>query len=191
MQPLASCILPVPSQPPHASQVKEIVEVLVEALKTPSEPVQRSCGQCLAPLISRLASVDPTYSSELVDRLLEMAVSSEGYADRRGAAFGLGGLVRGLRLMSLKKMLIMDRLMERFESKKDVLGKEGALYAFGAFTGETSGLRLCGGTLTSRVGIRAAFGAQEVACQVSGDAATPQRTVFERTSWCTCIEWLS
>lgn len=115
-----------------------MVEIILEALRTPSESVQRSCGQCLAPLAKRLSG-DREYAAQLVDRLAAIAVASDSYADRRGAAFGLAGVVRGLGLVSLKQLNLMTRLVDKFESKKDVTGKEGALYSFAALTGAGAG----------------------------------------------------
>jgi len=119
--------------PASDPKVREVAEVMIQGLRTPSEAVQRSCGQCLAPLTRRLAG-DAAYVEALVQRLSEDALSNESYAERRGAAFGLAGVVKGLGLASLKKHGIIDKLSERCESRKDTLGKEGALYSFAAMT---------------------------------------------------------
>ncbi len=49
---------------------------------------------------------------------------------RKGAAFGLAGVVKGLSLMSLKGYGIMDALKAGVENKGDVTAREGSLLAF-------------------------------------------------------------
>ena len=136
--------------PHHDAKVKEVLDALVAALATPSESVQRSCAQCLAPLIQAItrdgaSSAKPTKkkdsasplemeASQLLHRLIEDATRNDDYATRRGAAFGVAGMVRGLGLMSIKREGLMATLTERCESKKDTLGREGALYCFAALT---------------------------------------------------------
>eukprot|EP00966_Prymnesium_polylepis_P311301 7192224-Prymnesium_polylepis.2 len=71
------------------------------ALGTPSESVQRTISISLASLMSKPAVKPhaPTYLAELLDDLL----STPSYAKRRGAAFGLAGVVKGIGIPSLKQ----------------------------------------------------------------------------------------
>ena len=50
----------------------------------------------------------------LLDRLLE----SESYGERRGAAYGLAGLVKGLGILTLKQQSVISILNESIQDKK-------------------------------------------------------------------------
>lgn len=63
---------------------------------------------CLPPLIPAIKDEAPT----LVKRLLTQLLTSDQYGERRGAAYGLAGLVRGLGILSLKQLDIMNTLTE-------------------------------------------------------------------------------
>jgi hypothetical protein len=102
------------------------VDTLVEVLRTPSESVQRSVSDCLPPLMQALAG-DAAFAERVVGSLLERALKGASYGDRRGAAFGLAGAVKGLGLSSLKAYGIMDALKVAIEDKADANAREGAL----------------------------------------------------------------
>ncbi|KAG1666477.1 hypothetical protein FOA52_004859 [Chlamydomonas sp. UWO 241] len=106
-----------------------IVETLVSLLGTPSESVQRSVSMCLPPLVQPMAA-DKEYVEGLVSRLLAMLTRGADYGERRGAAFGLAGLVKGLGIMSMKNYGIMDSLKAAVENKQEASAREGALLAF-------------------------------------------------------------
>ena len=114
---------------PGNPKVKSIVDTLIEVLKTPSEAVQRSVSDCLPPLISALQK-DAAYVDTTVQLLLQQALLGGSYGDRRGAAFGLAGAVKGLGLSSLKAYGIMDALKAGVEEKGDAAAREGALSSF-------------------------------------------------------------
>ena len=61
-------------------QVRNILEILVEVLATPSEPVQRAVSNCLPPLMTGL-SADKPFLEDLVSRLLKQ-LSHEQYGHR-------------------------------------------------------------------------------------------------------------
>jgi len=105
-------------------QVKSTVDTLVEVLTTPSESVQRSVSDRLPPLMQSLQT-DAAFIESTVDRLLDRALHGASYGDRRGAAYGLAGAVKGLGLSSLKRMGIMDALKAGVEDKKDEGAREG------------------------------------------------------------------
>ena len=48
----------------------------------------------------------------------------------QGAAYGIAGLVKGLGILSLKKLDIMGKLTEAITDKKSPVNREGALLAF-------------------------------------------------------------
>lgn len=111
-------------------KVRTILTRLLEVLSTPSEAVQRSVADCLPPLMKMLNAEE---QKALVDALLQQLTTSDAYADRRGAAFGLAGAVKGIGMISLKGMNIMDTLKVAIEDKKNPASREGAVMAFELF----------------------------------------------------------
>lgn len=63
----------------------------------------------------------------LVRQLLALLVDSDIYGERRGAAYGLAGLVKGLGILSLKQLDIMPTLTEAIQNKKNPRHREGYL----------------------------------------------------------------
>ena len=118
--------------PPDDPRVEAVVVRLIDALSTPSEAVQRAVATSLASLIPK-AAVKPT-APEKLKALLEMLLTTTSYAERRGAAFGLAGVVKGLGIPSLKQQGVMTALQAAVEDKTRGEGasnaREGALHAF-------------------------------------------------------------
>ncbi|KAI8841708.1 armadillo-type protein [Chytridium lagenaria] len=115
---------------PSDKLIPEVVERLVETLKTPSEAVQVAVSDCLPPLVKGMTkNVDA-----LVQRLLRMLFDSPRYGDRRGAAYGLAGVVRGRGISSLKEFGIMSSLKDAVEDKKLAQRREGSLFAYEALS---------------------------------------------------------
>jgi hypothetical protein len=108
------------------SRVPKVVDRLLETLSTPSETVQYAVAECLPPLVR--ASSDKT--SDYVQYVLDKLLNSKKYAARRGAAYGLAGLVHGKGISSLREYRIMSTLKGAIENKKDVNHREGALLAY-------------------------------------------------------------
>ena len=52
------------------------------------------------------------------------------YGERKGAAYGLAGLVKGLGILYLKQLNIMSTLQEAIQDKKNYRHREGALFAY-------------------------------------------------------------
>ncbi len=52
------------------------------------------------------------------------------FGERRGAAYGLAGFVKGLGILSLKQLDIMGKLTTAVTDKKQPKAREGALFAF-------------------------------------------------------------
>jgi hypothetical protein len=105
-----------------------IIDKLLNTLKTPSESVQFAVCDCLPPLIR--AQVDRV--PELIKRLMETLTSAPKYAERRGAAFGIAGIVAGAGIGSLYSPNILSSLSAAVLNKKDVKSREGALFAYEA-----------------------------------------------------------
>ncbi|XP_071479229.1 stalled ribosome sensor GCN1-like [Diadema antillarum] len=107
-------------------KVKPIVGKLIEALSTPSQPVQEAVAKCLPPLVPAIKEDAPGIVKELLRLLLE----SENYGERKGAAYGLAGMVKGLGILSLKQLDIMSTLQTAIQDKKNTRKREGSLFAF-------------------------------------------------------------
>ncbi|KAI9312237.1 armadillo-type protein [Dichotomocladium elegans] len=107
-------------------KVQEAVDKLIETLDTPSEVVQSAVADCLPPLIKKIKPNVPHIVESLLNKLFE----GEKYAQRRGAAYGLAGVVRGRGIAALKECDIMTKLKEAAGSKKAYQHRQGALFAF-------------------------------------------------------------
>ncbi|KAL3569558.1 hypothetical protein D5086_029448 [Populus alba] len=77
-------------------KVHAVVEKLLDVLNTPSEAVQRAVSFCLSPLMQSKKDDAPA----LVSRLLDQLMNSEKFGERRGAAFGLAGVVKGMEYLA-------------------------------------------------------------------------------------------
>lgn len=107
-------------------KVHAVVEKLLDVINTPSEAVQRAVSACLSPLMQSKQGDAP----ELVSKLLDQLMKSDKYGERRGAAFGLAGLVKGFRISCLKKYGIAAVLREGLADRNSAKCREGALLAF-------------------------------------------------------------
>lgn len=107
-------------------RVPKVVHRLLETLSTPSETVQYAVAECLPPLV-RTSSEN---TSEYVEYIVNKLLNSKKYAARRGAAYGMAGLVHGKGISALREFRIMSTLSVAIENKKDVNNREGALLAY-------------------------------------------------------------
>jgi hypothetical protein len=111
---------------PGDERLPKVVDRLLATLSTPSETVQYAVAECLPPLVR--TSIEKT--SEYVHKVLDQLVTSKKYAARRGAAYGLAGIVHGKGVSALQEFRIMSTLRSAVENKKDVNQREGALLAY-------------------------------------------------------------
>lgn len=107
-------------------RVPKIVQRLLTTLSTPSETVQYAVAQCLPPLIRTSEQELSTYINQMLDQLLQ----SKKYASRRGAAYGLAGIILGKGLGVLKEYRIMSTLKGASENKKDISQRQGVFLAY-------------------------------------------------------------
>lgn len=107
-------------------KVKPIVSRLVDALSTPSQQVQEAVANCLPHLVPAVKDEAPVLIKKLMDQLLESSV----YGERRGAAYGLAGIIKGMGILALKQYDVMTTLTEAIQDKKNYRRREGALLAF-------------------------------------------------------------
>ncbi|ESW98430.1 hypothetical protein KL918_005153 [Ogataea parapolymorpha] len=107
-------------------RVIEIVSRLLRALDTPSEDVQFAVAECIAPLVSATRAKLSGYFDELFGKLFDGA----SLAQRRGAAYGIAGLVKGAGLKSLAENDVIRNLVDAADDKKNPHKREGVSFAF-------------------------------------------------------------
>lgn len=105
-----------------------IIDKLLATLKTPSESVQLAVCDCLPPLIR----ARPHRVPDLIKQLMKSLLSAPKYAERRGAAFGIAGIVSGAGIEVLYSSDLLSQLATAISSKKDAKSREGALFAYEA-----------------------------------------------------------
>ncbi|XP_026840478.1 eIF-2-alpha kinase activator GCN1 [Drosophila persimilis] len=107
-------------------RIDPIVKRLLTALSTPSQQVQEAVSNCLPHLIPSVRDEAPI----MIKKLLHSLAKSDKYGERRGAAYGIAGIVKGLGILSLKQLDIMSKLTAYIQEKKNYRSREGALFAF-------------------------------------------------------------
>lgn len=105
-------------------RIPSVVNRLTSALKTPSEQVQVAVSECLAPLAKLAIPVMPT----LVEDLLQELFNAPKYGERRGAAYGLAGIMKGTGIAGLQKYDIVERIRLALEDKKKYETRQGAMF---------------------------------------------------------------
>ena len=110
-------------------RVPKVVQRLLSTLQTPSESVQYAVAGCLPPLVQTSQQKTSDYIKFALDQLLQ----SKKYATRRGAAYGLAGVVKGKGISALREFRIMSTLRSAIENKKDQNHRQGALLAYELF----------------------------------------------------------
>lgn len=112
--------------PDGDNRTQNVISKLLDTLSTPSESVQYAVANCLPPLV-RPQNLDAgIYVSSLLQQLLQ----SKKYAERRGAAYGLAGIVKGKGVAILRQLRIMSALRAATENKKSAEQRQGALMAY-------------------------------------------------------------
>jgi hypothetical protein len=107
-------------------RVPKVVQRLLNTLSTPSETVQYAVAECLPPLIQASQEQTGGYVQQMLDELLQ----SKKYASRRGAAYGLAGIVSGKGIYALREFRIMSTLKGASEAKKEQNQRQGAFLAY-------------------------------------------------------------
>jgi hypothetical protein len=107
-------------------RIPGIVDELVDALKTPAEQVQIAVSECVSP---RVKLMRPRLAS-LVDNLFVDLLEAPKYATRRGAAYGLAGVIQGTGIAGMKEFDVIGRLRAAGEDKKRFEPRQGVMFAF-------------------------------------------------------------
>jgi len=110
----------------NEGKIDSTIDMLISTLKTPSEDVQASVADALAKLMKKGKTQDRIES--IVGSLLLDCLDGDKLAVRRGGAYGLSAAVKGSGIGTLKKLEVINRLEEAFESGTSD-NKEGALFA--------------------------------------------------------------
>ncbi|KAF5354845.1 hypothetical protein D9756_005584 [Leucocoprinus leucothites] len=111
---------------PSDERIPSIVDRLVEVLATPAEQVQIAVSDCLTPLVRLMRPKLPS----LIDHLFDQLFNAPKYAIRRGAAYGLAGVLRGTGIAGMKEFDIITRLKTASEEKKRYESRQGVMFAF-------------------------------------------------------------
>ncbi|KAI0426327.1 armadillo-type protein [Xylaria sp. FL1042] len=111
---------------PGDAKIPGVLERLLATLSTPSETVQYAVAECLPPLVRTCGDK----SSKYFDQVLGTLLASKYYAAKRGAAYGLAGLIRGRGISVLREYRILVTLKSATENKKESQQREGAFIAF-------------------------------------------------------------
>eukprot|EP00178_Gracilaria_changii_P004427 TRINITY_DN1710_c0_g2_i1.p1 TRINITY_DN1710_c0_g2~~TRINITY_DN1710_c0_g2_i1.p1 ORF type:complete len:2725 (-),score=407.02 TRINITY_DN1710_c0_g2_i1:10189-18363(-) len=102
--------------PSDDARVEKIArQVIKSALETPSEVVQNAAARCLGPLAS--AAVVRDGEQTLVTLMNTVWSESSSYGERRGAAYSLAGMSKGLGLKFVKRLKLMTEVEEAVKDK--------------------------------------------------------------------------
>lgn len=112
--------------PQGDERVQKVVRRLFSTLSTPSESVQFAVAGCLPALVR----ASPSHTSEYIQIMLDQLLREKKYAARRGAAYGLAGVISGRGVSALREYRIMSTLKSALENKKDQNQRQGALMAY-------------------------------------------------------------
>ncbi|BFZ55607.1 translational activator of GCN4 [Savitreella phatthalungensis] len=107
------------------NRISSVIDALLKAASTPSESIQIAIAECIPALITKV----PQIQADVFDRTLSSLTSGAGYAERRGAAYVLAGLVNGCGIASLHKYEIFEHLDRAQAAKQDVKQRQGAILA--------------------------------------------------------------
>lgn len=106
-------------------RITRIFTRLLDTLSIPSQTVQEAVSACLPPLMPAMRKDKEI----IVEKLMVQALEADGYAERKGAAYGLAGVTKGLGIAVLKEMQVNQRLLDAMKDKKTAHRREGALLA--------------------------------------------------------------
>lgn len=108
------------------NRIDDIVDKLLQSLDIPSEDVQFAVSECISPLVPFLQ----TKLSAYVDNFFEKLFTGKSLAVRRGAAYGIAGIAKGVGIKALCEFDIIRNLTEASDDKKDSQKRESVLFAF-------------------------------------------------------------
>eukprot|EP00562_Extubocellulus_spinifer_P003852 CAMPEP_0178537748 /NCGR_PEP_ID=MMETSP0696-20121128/36753_1 /TAXON_ID=265572 /ORGANISM="Extubocellulus spinifer, Strain CCMP396" /LENGTH=3016 /DNA_ID=CAMNT_0020169993 /DNA_START=19 /DNA_END=9069 /DNA_ORIENTATION=- len=110
----------------NEKKIDETIDMLLDALKTPSEDVQSSVAACLSKLMKKGRTQDRIEA--ILTSLINDCLGGDKLATRRGAAYGISAVVKGSGIATLKKYEIVKQLEDACVNGPSS-AKEGALFA--------------------------------------------------------------
>lgn len=108
-------------------RISSVVERLLYALKTPSEMVQMAVADCLPALVPAIKEEVPS----LIDRLFDDLFLGANYAHRRGAAYGIAGIIQGRGISAIAEFSVMPKLARAIEDKTNASTRQSAVECYG------------------------------------------------------------
>ena len=111
-------------------RIPKVVQRLLSILSTPSEAVQFAVANCLPSLVQG----SNQKAHEYIDNALDQLLHAQKYATRRGAAYGLAGIISGKGISALREFRVMAILRSAAENKKSQNQRQGALIAYEIFS---------------------------------------------------------
>eukprot|EP00586_Coscinodiscus_wailesii_P014096 CAMPEP_0172505274 /NCGR_PEP_ID=MMETSP1066-20121228/185056_1 /TAXON_ID=671091 /ORGANISM="Coscinodiscus wailesii, Strain CCMP2513" /LENGTH=2828 /DNA_ID=CAMNT_0013281825 /DNA_START=96 /DNA_END=8582 /DNA_ORIENTATION=- len=114
----------------YQTKIQDILKMLLLSLKTPSEDVQKSASLCLSKLIVKMKKRPEAQSiiQQMLDTNLDDCLRGGTLAARRGGAYGLSAVVKGVGISTLKKYNVLTQIDELLLSGTPSQ-KEGGLFA--------------------------------------------------------------
>lgn len=109
--------------PAHDPRLPQIFDRLLTTLDTPSEDVQHAILEGLVPLVPAFQDV----LQERFDALFDKLWNAKTLAARKGAAYGIAGLVKGAHILALYTYDVMRNLISASDDKK-VESREGVAF---------------------------------------------------------------
>lgn len=103
-----------------------MVERLLKTLQSSSEKVQRAIADVIAPLVALFKPKVGIY----VDDLFKKVFTSPNRGARRGAAFGIAGLIRGYGISAVAEFDVLRHLNDAADDKKDPIRRESVAVVF-------------------------------------------------------------
>ena len=105
-----------------------VMSSLVTVLNTPSHSVQRAAADCITPLMQH--TILQQHAQSYLNTLLGRVALGAEYGERKGASFGIGAMIKGLRLQALRKYGVLDKLATFVADKSSTKSRQGALFAY-------------------------------------------------------------
>lgn len=109
------------------AKLMSITDTMIQALKTPSESVQKAVADCLVSLVQILKNNELIQTK--LEGLMDRVMNADSYGERRGAAFGISAFVKGLGIPSLRQHDIVNRAKDAC-TDGSVNSRQGALFVF-------------------------------------------------------------
>jgi len=112
--------------PENEERIDNTIDMLLNALKTPSEDVQSSVADALSKLMKKGRT--QTRIESILNGLVQDCLNGESLAVQRGSAYGISAAVKGSGIATLKKFEIVTQLENACASGSSK-SKEGSLFA--------------------------------------------------------------